>query len=185
MMGSTPQEIASLWEEQMQRGYLKLAILFSLTKGPLHGYQMMRRINELTMGMVKPTAGGMYPALKELEERGLITGDWHPKERRKVYRISERGREVFREVVEKHLDLASSVRSWILKALTDLKILENEDASPVLMPAIQVLLLREDASNGERIEALNRLKIEFQRITLLLKMMMGHIEERTRELKGQ
>jgi len=184
-MSSTPEEIASLWEGQMQKGYLKLAILFALTKNPMHGYELMKRINELTLGVIKPTAGGMYPALRELEGRHLVAGEWHPKERRKVYRITESGREVFREVVEKHFDMASSVRSWVLKALEDLKIVEGEKGYPLLMPAIRVLLLSEDASNDEKIEALKKLEKEFQSITILLNTMTKHVEERIKELKKQ
>lgn len=182
-METTPEEIASLWREQMQRGYLKLAILLALTKSPLHGYHMMRRINELTLGMIKPTAGGMYPSLRELEEQGLIRGEWHPEERRKVYKITGRGRDVFREVVEKHLDLASSVRSWILKSLVDLKIIEKAEMPPTLMPAIRLLLLSDDAPTEEKIEALKRLKKELQNITLMLNTMTNHIEERMEELR--
>lgn len=183
-MGSTPKEIASTWGEQMQRGYLKLAILFALTKGPLHGYEMMRRISELTLGLIKPTAGGMYPALRELEEKDLIEGKWHHKERRKVYNITERGKEVFREVVEKHFGLASSLRSWTLKSLVDLKIIEQTDVPFILMPSIRLLLLREDASNEEKVEALQTLKTEFQNLALLLSTMIGHIEERIDELRN-
>ena len=182
-MDSTPEEIASLWEEQMQRGYLKLAILFALTKSPLHGYQMMKCINELTLGMIKPTAGGMYPSLKELEEKELIRGEWHREQRRKVYVITERGKEVFREVVEKHLDIASSVRSWILKSLVDLKIVEKAEIPPTLMPAIRLLLLRDDASTEEKIEALKRLKKELQGLALMLNTMTEHIEDRIDELR--
>lgn len=182
-MDSTPEEIASLWEEQMQRGYLKLAILFALTRSPLHGYHMMKRINELTLGMIKPTAGGMYPSLKELEEKGLIRGEWHHEKRRKVYRITERGRDVFREVVEKHLDIASSVRSWILKSLVDLKIIEKAEMPPTLMPAIRLLLLRDDASTEEKIEALEKLEKELQNLALMLNTMTGHVEERMEELR--
>ena len=60
--------------------------------------------------------------------------------------------------------MASSVRSWVLKALVDFKIFEKEVTS-ILMPAIRVLLLREDASNEEKIEALEKLEMEFQNLT--------------------
>ncbi|MDQ1280489.1 MAG: hypothetical protein QG670_1752 [Thermoproteota archaeon] len=182
-MDSTPEEIASLWQEQMQRGYLKLAILFALTKGSLHGYHMMKRINELTLGMIKPTAGGMYPTLKELEKKGLVKGAWHHEERRKVYTITERGKEVFREVVEKHLDMASSVRSWILNSLTEFKIIEKAEMPMTFMPAIRLLLLSGDASIEEKIEALKRLKKELQNLTLMLNTMAEHVEDRIDELR--
>lgn len=102
--------------------------------------------------------------------------------RRKVYKITVSGKEVFREVVEKHFNLASTIRGWTLKALIDFRILEKTDVPSLLMPAIRVLLLREDASTEEKIEALKRLKIEFQNLSLLFTTMVSHIDERMEEL---
>ncbi|KYH41700.1 MAG: PadR family transcriptional regulator [Candidatus Bathyarchaeota archaeon B26-1] len=183
-MGSTPEEIASSWREQMRRGYLNLAILFVLTKGPLHGYEMMKRISEWTLGMITPTAGGLYPTLNRLEREGLIRGEWKLKERRKVYRITEKGREVFRKAVERHFKLASSIRRWFFKELADLKLVEEIDVPSVMEPAIRVLLLKEDASREERIEALENLRERFETLSLLLSKMTEQIRLRIEELKS-
>ncbi len=82
-MSSSTEEIASQWSEQMQRGYLKLATLFMLTKGPLHGYRMIELIKDWTLGAITPTAGGIYPTLRELEDMGLVRGAWIPEEKKK------------------------------------------------------------------------------------------------------
>ncbi|NWG08782.1 MAG: helix-turn-helix transcriptional regulator, partial [Nitrososphaerales archaeon] len=153
-MSLTPEKIVSSWERQMQKGYLKLATLFTLTRGAMHGYRMMGRIKELTLGMIKPTAGGLYPALKELEEEGLVRGEWEQEDRRKVYHITKKGREVFREAVEKHFELVSFTRGWILKGLSELKIIREVKQPLDMTPEIRVLLLDKKASVKEKIEAL-------------------------------
>jgi len=169
----------------MQKGYLKLATLFALTREPLHGYQLMKRINEMTLGMITPTAGGIYPALKELEERGLIQGKWRPEKRRKVYELTDRGKEVFRMTVEKHFELASSIRSWILKELSNLQIIEVDttELPSELAPATRLLLLNERLSTEERIEALRELRTRLHSLVLLLNGVIGHVDSRIDELK--
>ncbi len=178
------EEIASLWRRQMQKGYLRLAALFALTRGPLHGYKMMKRIKELTLGVITPTAGGLYPALKELEKEGLIKGEWRTEERKKVYKITEKGKDVFKKAVEKHFELVSFTRSWILKELAELKIMEEVEQPLEVMPAIRVLLLNEKASVKKRTEALEELKSEFQRLAILFNEMTSHIDDRIKELKS-
>ncbi|MGQ9718524.1 MAG: PadR family transcriptional regulator [Nitrososphaerales archaeon] len=183
-MNLAPEKIVSSWEKQMQRGYLKLATLFTLTRGPMHGYRMMGRIKELTLGVIKPTAGGLYPALKEMEKEGLIRGEWEQEDRRKVYHITKKGREVFREAVEKHFELVSFTRRWILKGLSELKIIGEIKQSLDMTPVVRVLLLDEKASVKERIEALKTLKAEFQRLVVLFQSITGSIDDRMRELKS-
>ncbi|MCP8308439.1 MAG: hypothetical protein H3Z54_07060 [archaeon] len=52
------------------------------------------------------------------------------------------------------------------------------------MPAVRVLLLNEKASAKERIEALKKLKEEFQRLSILFNEMTSHIDDRIKELKS-
>lgn len=183
-MGSTPEEIASHWREQMQRGYLKLATLFVLTKGPLHGYQIMKRITEWTLGLMRPTSGGLYPTLRGLEDLGLIKGEGRVERGRKVYHITERGREVFRESVERHFEFAQSIRGWFFKRLADLDIVKEVEPSSPMIPAVRVLLLDEEASSEERIEALEKLRASFQHLAILFHRMTDHINNRIEELKS-
>ena len=170
----------------MQKGYLKLVTLFALTREPLHGYQLMKRINEMSLGAIAPTAGGTYPALKELEERGLIRGKWRSEERKKVYEITEKGKEVFKVAVERHFELASSIRSWMLKELSYLQIIDIESGElpSMLMPSARILLLDEKASTGERIEALKILRKRFQGLVLLFNEIISRIDGRIEELKA-
>jgi len=179
----TPAEIAARWKDQMQKGYLKLAVLFVLMRKPLHGYEIMKNIEKWTLGIITPTAGGIYPTLRELENKGLIKGEWIPEERRRIYRITSRGKEVFKEAVEKHFELASSIRRWFFKELARLEIIEEPDLPPMMESAVKILLLKEDASVEERVEALRRLRESLQNTLMILSKMIEQIRIREEELK--
>ena len=68
-MTAAPREIVNQWKEQMVKGYLKMAVLFVLMRKPMHGYEIIKSINEWTFGIMTPTAGSIYPTLRDLEER--------------------------------------------------------------------------------------------------------------------
>ena len=182
-MEPTPAEIAAKWKDQMQKGYLKMAVLFVLMQKPLHGYEIMKNIDKWTLGIITPTAGGVYPTLKELESRGLIKGEWIPEERRRIYRITSKGKEVFKEAVEKHFKLASSIRRWFFKELARLEIIDEPDLPPMMESAVKILLLKENASIRERIEALRRLRQSLQNTLMILSKMIEQIKIREEELK--
>jgi len=180
----TPAEIAARWKDQMQKGYLKMAVLFVLMHKPLHGYEIMKNIDKWTLGIITPTPGGVYPTLKELENRGLIKGEWVPEERKRIYRITRKGKEVFKEAVEKHFELASSIRRWFFRELARLEIIEEPDIPPMMESAVRVLLLKEDAPIQERIEALRRLRQSLQNTVMILSKMIEQIKIREEELKN-
>ncbi|MEM2607203.1 MAG: PadR family transcriptional regulator, partial [Candidatus Bathyarchaeia archaeon] len=123
-------KIIKSMREQLKRGYLKLAILYTLLNGSAHGYKILKKIREGTLGLISPTAGSLYPALRDLEERGFIEGEWRGGKRRlKVYRITEKGKETFKDVVEGHFNLASTIRRWLLNQLTQIHPVEDFDIS--------------------------------------------------------
>ena len=177
-----PTQIAAKWKDQMQKGYLKMAVLLVLMRRPLHGYEIMKEIKKWTLGIITPTAGGIYPALKELEDRQLIKGEWLPEERRKIYHITSKGVEVFKEAVEKHFELASSIRRWFFQELARLEIIDEVNLPPVMESALKILLLKEDASLKEKIEALGRLRQSLQNTVNVLSKIIGQIKSREEEL---
>ena len=85
---SKAEEIAKMWDMEMRKGYTKLAVLMFLNKKALTGYDIMKEIEEETLGFWKLTSGGVYPVLKDLEERGYIKGRWKAKgeRRKKIYK---------------------------------------------------------------------------------------------------
>jgi len=70
---------------------LVLAVLHS---GPMHGYEISRRIRELSDKVLSAGEGKLYPCLHKLEEDGFIQAEWVPQENRparKVYSLTDKG----------------------------------------------------------------------------------------------
>jgi DNA-binding PadR family transcriptional regulator len=70
-------------------------VLLSLLGGPLHGYGIAKRAQELSDGRVRLAAGTLYGALDRLSDQALITVDGEEQvngRRRRYYRITETGR---------------------------------------------------------------------------------------------
>jgi len=184
-MTAAPNEIVNQWKEQMVKGYLKMAVLFVLMRKPMHGYEIIKSINEWTFGIITPTAGSIYPTLRDLEKRELIEGWWIPEKRRKIYRITERGRRVFKEAIEKHFEFASTLRRWLLKEMARLGIIEDFDIPSVMGSALKLLLLRGDAPIEARIEALRRLRLNIQNAIEVLSRIVKQIKIREEKLKEE
>jgi PadR family transcriptional regulator PadR len=77
-------------------GTLNLMVLKTLsTLGPLHGYGIARRIEQISGNMLELNQGTIYPALLQLEQRGWIKSEWGVSEnnrRARYYTITRTGR---------------------------------------------------------------------------------------------
>src|SRR3954469_17480091 len=58
-----------------RRGDVRAAVLALLAERSMHGYEMIKEIEERTQGAWTPSAGSIYPMLQMLEEEGLIQGE--------------------------------------------------------------------------------------------------------------
>ena len=76
------------------KGSFKDLVLFVLAEKPMHGYEIMKSIEARFHGFYKPSAGSIYPALRALRRDGLVRGEGG--ERRKVYRITAKGKSLLR-----------------------------------------------------------------------------------------
>ncbi|KPK81251.1 MAG: PadR family transcriptional regulator [Gemmatimonas sp. SM23_52] len=82
------------------QGTLDLLILKTLALGPLHGWGIAKRIQQLSNDVLHANQGSLYPALYRLEDRGWISGEWgvSPEGRRaKFYTLTQAGREQLAE----------------------------------------------------------------------------------------
>ena len=76
-------------------GTLDLLILKAVSLGPLHGYAVLLRIEQMTGGALVVEQGALYPALFRLEHRGLLDTEWGVSDnnrRAKFYRLTAAGR---------------------------------------------------------------------------------------------
>ena len=81
---------------EVLQGTLDLMVLKTLdTMGPLHGYGIARRIEQVSENLLQMNQGTVYPALLRLQQRGSITSKWGASEnnrRAKYYSITRGGR---------------------------------------------------------------------------------------------
>jgi DNA-binding PadR family transcriptional regulator len=90
-----PSQINS--KGKKRRGLIQLAILQLLKEEPMHGYQVMKLLEERSDGFYTPSAGTIYPALQDLHDRGLIS--IAEQAEKKVYELHSDGRLYLSEVV--------------------------------------------------------------------------------------
>jgi transcriptional regulator len=75
-------------------GTLDMLILKAVSLGPLHGYGVLLRIQQISKEMLQIEQGSLYPALYRLEHQGLIRSDWGVSEnnrRAKFYKLTRTG----------------------------------------------------------------------------------------------
>src|SRR2546427_10016023 len=78
------------------QGTLALMVLKTLqTMGPLHGYGIARRIEQVSGGLVSVKYGTLYPALLKLEQEGYLAAEWRASDnnrRAKYYSLTRAGK---------------------------------------------------------------------------------------------
>lgn len=85
-------------KKDVQHGTLALMVLKTLAVlGPLHGYGIARRIEQISGDLLSVNQGTLYPVLLRLEQEGAIASDWAPSEnnrRARFYRLTRAGRKL-------------------------------------------------------------------------------------------
>jgi DNA-binding PadR family transcriptional regulator len=106
-----------------RHGRLRLYLLKLLDEAPRHGYEVIRLLQDRFMGVYSPSPGTIYPRLARLEDDGLVTHD--EVDGRKVYRITEKGREEIRarldDLAELEDELTESVRDIAREVSEDVR----------------------------------------------------------------
>ena len=80
---------------ELLQGTLDLLILKAVSLGPLHGYGVLLRIEQISGGALQIQQGALYPALYRLEHQGLIDSEWGVSDnnrKAKYYRLTTAGR---------------------------------------------------------------------------------------------
>ena len=97
-------------KSDLPQGTLDLLVLKVVALGPLHGYAIAQRLQQISRDVVQVQQGTLYPALHRLENRGLLAADWKRSDTgrdAKFYRLTRKGRQ----------QLESETASW--QRLTD------------------------------------------------------------------
>jgi PadR family transcriptional regulator, regulatory protein PadR len=99
------------------QGTLDLMVLKTLeAMGPLHGYGIARRIEQVSEDSLVMNQGTIYPALLRLEQRGWIKSEWSTSEsnrRPKFYSLSRIGRKKIEEEIENWERVATTMARFL------------------------------------------------------------------------
>ena len=90
-------------QAQLIPGTLDLLMLRALSLGPLHGYGVLLRIEQISGGALSIEQGALYPGLFRLVRQGLLKSSWGVSEnnrRAKFYELTTAGRKRLREETE-------------------------------------------------------------------------------------
>lgn len=82
-------------KSDLPQGTLDLLILKVVTMGPIHGYAIAQRIQQISREALQVQQGSLYPALHRLENKGFLTAEWKESEtgrEAKFYRLTAKGR---------------------------------------------------------------------------------------------
>jgi PadR family transcriptional regulator, regulatory protein PadR len=82
------------------QGTLDMLILKAVSLGPLHGYGVLLRIQQISLNRLEIQQGSLYPALYRLEHQGFIESEWGQSEnsrKARFYRLTAAGRRRFQQ----------------------------------------------------------------------------------------
>jgi PadR family transcriptional regulator, regulatory protein PadR len=105
-------------QSDLFQGTLDLMVLKAVSLGPLHGYGVLLRIQQISGSRLEIQQGSLYPALYRLEHEGWITSEWGQSEnnrKAKYYRLTAAGRRRLHTEAEKWNRMADAIAA-ILRA---------------------------------------------------------------------
>jgi PadR family transcriptional regulator PadR len=82
-------------KSDLPQGTLDMLILQVVALGPIHGYAIAQRIQQISRDVLQVQQGSLYPALHRLEDRDLLAAEWKASETgrdAKFYRLTAKGR---------------------------------------------------------------------------------------------
>ena len=103
-------------------GTLDLLILKAVSLGPLHGYGVLLRIEQITRGALLVEQGALDPALYRLEHQGLLDAEWGTSEnnrRAKFYTLTMAGRKRLKEETDSWNRTAAAMTAALKRRPTE------------------------------------------------------------------
>ena len=99
-------------KSDLPQGTLDLLILKVVALGPVHGYAIAQRLQQVSKHVVQVPQGSLYPALHRLEKRGLLTAEWKTSDtgrESKFYRLTPKGRKQLKAEAASWLRLTEAI----------------------------------------------------------------------------
>jgi transcriptional regulator len=94
------------------QGTLDMLILKAVSLGPLHGYGILLRIQQISKDRLEILQGSLYPALYRLEQQGWIASEWGESENKrkaKYYRLTAAGKRSLQTETKKWRQMADVI----------------------------------------------------------------------------
>src|SRR5512146_2714771 len=82
-------------DSNVKRGSAELAVLSLLERGAMHGYEIAKRVEQESGGMLKFDVASLYPLVYRMEKRGWLMAEWRESDvgrQRRCYRLTREGR---------------------------------------------------------------------------------------------
>ena len=95
-------------------GTLDMLVLKTLQNGPLHGYAIALRLEQVSSAVLKVEEGSLYPALYRMEARGWLSSTWGMTDtarRARFYKLTRQGRAQFEAETESWTRLTTAVQN--------------------------------------------------------------------------
>jgi PadR family transcriptional regulator PadR len=102
----------ALPKSDLPQGTLDLLILKIAALGPMHGYAIAQRIQQVSSDVLQVQQGSLYPALHRLENKKFLAGEWKQSEtgrEAKFYKLTVKGRRRLAEETENWNRLTNAV----------------------------------------------------------------------------
>jgi PadR family transcriptional regulator PadR len=99
---------------ELPQGALEMLILKAVSLGPLHGYGILLRIQQISGERLEILQGSFYTAIYRLEHRGWIEGEWGESEnnrRARFYSLTRGGKRQLKSETTKWTNMAAVVAS--------------------------------------------------------------------------
>lgn len=106
------EEIIDNWKRQLRKGTLELAILSYIKKetGESYGYNLIKTFNETG---IETDGSTIYPMLRRLTKKGLIEITEKPKEQKKYFKITNKGNQVLKDLLEEWSTYYANINHFI------------------------------------------------------------------------
>jgi DNA-binding PadR family transcriptional regulator len=174
------------WLKEAQKGFIRMGVLILLNKKPAHGYEIMKEINSRTKGFWQPTAGGVYPILRDLEKSGYIKGQWQTQKNRKlkVYKITEPGELILRRAIVKQAEISNNIGALFREFARDVLNIEADSFMPN-MPSLFTPFLEENPDSEGNLKNLEHQRKHAYETSKMMMEKLKQIDNRIREIRKQ
>jgi transcriptional regulator len=109
-MGEKPSELL--------QGTLEMLVLKTLSLGPMHGWGIGQRIQQISQDVFQVNQGSLYPALQRMKRKGWIRSEWRTSDnnrRARYYLLTAEGRRQL-AAERRQWERTSAAVNWILEA---------------------------------------------------------------------